>query len=162
MDRKEFDEISTAIEDSGLSTDENDVTAEDLARIEADAEEQAIFEDDENDYEDEDKDDEDDYDHGYDLEDEDEDEDEEDDDECEVIQVTETRTIVQQPIITSVMVGAEVDGKGVVKPVCKVSIERHIDPETTEIDEFDIISGDFEKLTEEVKMQIISLREKVV
>jgi len=89
---------------------------------------------------------------------EDEEEEEEfEDDECAVTKVI---NIVKQPIVTSIIVGAEVDSKGAVKPMCKVSIERHLEDDI-EIDEFDIIENDFEQLTSEVKMRIIALKESL-
>lgn len=80
----------------------------------------------------------------------------EDDDDAD--QITKVINVVKQPIITQVIVGAEVDSRGQVKPMCKVSIERHLDGDV-EIDEFDVISNDFERLTSDVKIQIIALRE---
>lgn len=72
--------------------------------------------------------------------------------------VTKVINIVKQPVITQVIVGAEVDSKGAVKPMVKVSIERHLDGDI-EIDEFDVIANDFEQLTSDVKIQIIALKE---
>lgn len=81
------------------------------------------------------------------------------DPEKEVVQVTKTITVVGQPIITSVMVGAEVGAKGEVKPVCKVSIERHHEGDDgAEIEVFDIIADDFAELAGQVEEQILRLK----
>lgn len=124
----------------------NDKEAQD--QVENIPEEELAEEDSEEDYyEDEDED--------YQPEEEDEDEDED----PEVTQITETITVVKQPIITSVFVSCELDSKGVIKPACKASIERHIDPDEIETDEFEIISNDFLQLATEVEIQVKKLKE---
>jgi hypothetical protein len=143
MDREEVKQIAEEIEKTDLGTDENNLTEEELNQLDVEDENEGF---DENpDY----------------YEDEEDAEEDDEEDEREVVQVTETVSIVKQPVITSVMVGAEVDSKGTVRPVCKGSIERHIDPETVETDEFDIISEDFDKLVEEVKVRIAQLKEEL-
>lgn len=78
--------------------------------------------------------------------------------EREVIQVTETIQVVSQPVVTIVSVGAEVGSKGEVKPVCKVTVERHIEGKGDEINVYDIIADDFDQLSSMVKVKILGLK----
>ena len=78
--------------------------------------------------------------------------------EREVIQVIENIQVVSQPVITTVSVGAEVGSKGEVKPVCKVTIERHIEGKEDEINVYDIIADDFDQLSSMVKVKILGLK----
>lgn len=78
--------------------------------------------------------------------------------EREVIQVTETIQVVSQPVVTIVSVGAEVGSKGEVKPVCKVTVERHIEGKEDEINVYDIIADDFDQLSSMVKAKILGLK----
>ena len=78
--------------------------------------------------------------------------------EREVIQVIENIQVVSQPVITTVSVGAEVGSKGEVKPVCKVTVERHIEGKEDEINVYDIIADDFDQLSSMVKAKILGLK----
>lgn len=140
MNKEEFNQIADEIEqDEELGTEENDLTEEELESFDSDDE----F-------------------------------DELDDEEYDDVTRTETITIIKQPIVTSVIVGAEIgtqkDERGnvvpVIRPMCKASIERHLDPDEfgnseVEIDEFDVIKNDFTELANEVSVQIVALRERM-
>ena len=76
--------------------------------------------------------------------------------------VTKTVTVVSQPIVTSVTVGAEVGAKGEVKPYAKLSIERHLeldgdDSETV----FEVIADDFAELADMVQAELTNLKQKM-
>ena len=129
MNSEEATKISSEIEnDAELGTEENELTEEELEEI-------------------------------YGTEDDTEDlEDFEEEPEREVIQVTETIQVVSQPIVTTVSVGAEVGSKGEVKPVCKISVERHIEGKEDEINVYDVIAEDFDQLSGMVKTKILGLK----
>ena len=129
MNSEEATKISSEIEnDEELGTEENELTEEELEEI-------------------------------YGTEDDTEDlEDFEEEPEREVIQVTETVQVVSQPIVTTVSVGAEVGSKGEVKPVCKISVERHIEGKEDEINVYDVIAEDFDQLSGMVKTKILGLK----
>lgn len=76
--------------------------------------------------------------------------------------VVKNYTIIQQPVITEVTVGAETGAKGEVKPYAKLSITRHLEFEGDEFnDVIDIIADDFAGLADEVESSLLSLKKKL-
>ena len=123
--------------DEELGTEENELSEEELAKLD-EAEEE--FEDEE--------------------EEDEEDEDEFEDDEDP--SVVKNYTIIQQPVITEVTVGAETGAKGEVKPYAKLSITRHLEFEGDEFnDVIDIIADDFAGLADELESELLSLKRKL-
>ncbi len=129
MDEKEVLQIAEEIENNEeLGTEENEMSEEEL--------EEKFEEEFEEEFED----------------------DFEEEPEREVIQVIENIQVVSQPVVTTVTVGAEVGSKGEVKPICKISVERHIEGKEDEIDVYDIIADDFDQLSSMVKAKILGLK----
>ena len=136
--KEEVEQIIEEIEnDEELGTEENELSEEELAELD-EAEEE--FEDEE--------------------EEDEEDEDEFEDDEDP--SVVKNYTIIQQPVVTEVSVGAETGAKGEVKPYAKLSITRHLEFEGDEFnDVIDIIADDFAGLADELESELLSLKRKL-
>ena len=133
--KEEVEQIIEEIEnDEELGTEENELSEEELAELD-EAEEE--FEDEEE-------------------------EDEEDGFEDEESSTVKNITIIQQPVVTEVSVGAETGAKGEVKPYAKLSITRHLEFEGDEFnDVIDIIADDFAGLADEVESELLSLKRKL-
>lgn len=138
--KEEVEQIIEEIEnDEELGTEENELSEEELEEMEDGEEEEDTEEDDEGpeEYEGEFEDDED-------------------------LSVVKNYTIIQQPVITEVTVGAETGAKGEVKPYAKLSITRHLEFEGDEFnDVIDIIADDFAGLADEVESELLALKRKL-
>lgn len=133
MDEKEVKQIAEEIENNEeLGTEENEMSEEELEALDAGEEE---YIDDEDDFEEE--------------------------PEREIIQVTETVNIVQQPIVTTVAVYAEVGAKGEIKPTCKATVERHLSEEEVVTDAYSIVATDFKELSKMVEAEIVRLKKRM-
>lgn len=135
IEKEEVEQIIEEIEnDEELGTEENELSEEELAELD-EAEEE--FEDEEE-------------------------EDEEDDYEDEESSTVKNITIIQQPVVTEVSVGAETGAKGEVKPYAKVSINRHLDVDDIEFDTVvDVIADDFAALSKLVESELLALKKKL-
>lgn len=139
--KEEVKQIIEEIEnDEELGTEENELSEEELEEMEdGEEEEEDTEEDDEGPEE---------YEGEF-----------EDDEELSVVK---NYTIIQQPVITEVTVGAETGAKGEVKPYAKLSITRHLEFEGDEFnDVIDIIADDFAGLADEVESELLSLKRKL-
>ncbi|MDM7919024.1 MAG: hypothetical protein QUS12_07660 [Methanosarcina sp.] len=134
--KEEVGQIIEEIEnDEELGTEENELSEEEIAELD-EAEEE--------------------------FEDEEEEEDEEDGFEDEESSIVKNITIIQQPVITEVTVGAETGAKGEVKPYAKLSITRHLEFEGDEFnDVINIIADDFAGLADEVESELLSLKKRL-
>lgn len=101
-----------------------------------------------------------------DLEEGEEEEDEEEDDgefeDEEESSVVKNYTIVKQPVVTEVTVGAETGAKGEVKPFATIKLTRHIEVDGFEFEDvINSISDDFGALSDMVQDEISNLKKKL-
>lgn len=100
-----------------------------------------------------------------DLEEGEEEEDEEYDGEFEDEEessVVKNYTIVKQPVVTEVTVGAETGAKGEVKPFATIKLTRHIEVDGFEFEDvINSISDDFDALSDMVQDEISNLKKKL-
>lgn len=76
--------------------------------------------------------------------------------------VVKNYTIVKQPVVTEVTVGAETGAKGEVKPFATIKLTRHIEVDGFEFEDvINSISDDFGALSDMVQDEISNLKKKL-